>query len=342
MTKIVDIPIRSRIREEATEWIARLDAGNMTTNDLKKLKTWLEQSPLHIEEIEYAADVWDELDVLREYREIIIAPGRSLLDRFKFPAAIAASLVVLSMGLLFVSGYFQSDSGTLPVQIYETELGEQKALRMPDGSNIRMNTASKLKVEYETSARIVYLEQGEAFFDVQADGQRPFMVETPKGVITAVGTAFAVRLGELDMQVTVNEGVVKLSRRQQDETNANDVSSPLVQEEPVMLAAGQTASFDKKLNSIATLEPRKIIQRLAWRDGMLIFEGDTLESVINEVSRYTPIAIHISDPVLEQLRIGGYFRIGEIDSLLKALETGFGVRVEQAGKEKIFLYTDKS
>ena len=341
MTQVVDIPIRSKIREEAAGWVARLDAGSMTTDDLKELKTWLEQSPLHVEELEQVADVWDKLDVLGEYRKIIIAPGKSLSDRFRVPASIAASLVILSLGLLFVSGYFQSGPGTLTAQIHETELGEQKALRLPDGSNIRMNTASRLKVEYEASARTVYLDQGEAFFDVQADSQRPFMVETPKGTITAVGTAFSVRLGKPDMQVTVSEGVVKLFGRKQDETNVTGMSSEWVHE-PAMLTAGQSASFDKKLNSIETLEPRKIIQRLAWRDGMLIFEGDTLEAVINEVSRYTPIEIHISDPDLKQLRIGGYFRIGEIDSLLKALEKGFGVRVEHAGIERIFLYPDKS
>ena len=341
MTQVVNIPIRSKIREEAAGWVARLDAGSMTTDDLKELKTWLEQSPLHVEELEHMADVWDKLDVLGEYREIIIAPGKSLFDRLRVPASIAASLAILSLGLLFVSGYFQSAPGTLTAQIHETELGEQKALRLPDGSNIRMNTASRLKVEYEASARTVYLNRGEAFFDVQADSQRPFMVETPKGTITALGTAFSVRLGKPDMQVTVSEGVVKLSGRKQDETNVTGLSSEWVQE-PAMLTAGQSASFDKKLNSIETLEPRKIIQRLAWRDGMLIFEGDTLEAVIDEVSRYTPIEIHISDPDLKQLRIGGYFRIGEIDNLLKALEKGFGVRVEHAGIERIFLYPDKS
>lgn len=341
MTQVVDLPIRSKIREEATRWVARLDAGSMTTDDLKELKTWVEQSPLHLEELERVTDVWDKLDVLGEYRELIIAPRKSLFDRFQVPASIAASLLILSLVLLFVAGYFQSGPGTLTAQIHETETGEQKALRLPDGSNIRMNTASRLKVEYEEAARTVYLDQGEAFFDVQADSQRPFMVETPKGTITAVGTSFSVRLDESGIQVTVSEGVVKLSGNKEDETDVSGISSPLVHE-PAMLRAGQAASFDNKLNSIETLEPRKIIQRLAWRDGMLIFEGDTLESVVNEVSRYTPIEIRISDPDLKQIRIGGYFRIGDIGSLLKALEKGFGVRVEQVDTDRIFLHPEKA
>ena len=341
MTQVIDIPIRSKIRERAAGWVAKLDAGNMTAHDLKELKTWIEQSPMHVEELEYMADIWDKLDVLAEYREIIIAPRKSLFARFWVPASIAASLAILSFGLLFVTGDFQSRPEIQTVQIHETEIGEQKALRLSDGSNIRMNTASRLRVEYEEAVRTVYLYQGEAFFDVQADSQRPFVVETPKGTITAIGTAFSVRLGKPVIQVTVSEGVVKLSGRMGDETRTSRISSPREQE-PAMLTAGQSASFDKDLSSIETLEPRKIIQRLAWRDGMLIFEGDTLESVIKEVSRYTPIEIHISDPDLKQVRIGGYFRIGEIDSLLKALKKGFGVRVEQADVDRIFLHPDNA
>lgn len=341
MTQVVDLPIRSKIREEAAGWVARLDAGSMTTDDLKEFKTWIEQNPLHAEELENVTDVWDKLDVLGEYREIIIAPKKSLFDRFQIPVSIAAGLLALSLALLFVSDYFQSEPETLTPQIHETEIGERKALRLSDGSNIRMNTASRLKVQYEEEARTVYLDQGEAFFDVQADTQRPFIVATPRGTITAVGTAFSVRLDESDIVVTVSEGVVKLSGGKKDETTKSNISSPLVHE-PAMLGAGQTASFDNKLNSIETLEPRKIIQRLAWRDGMLVFEGDTLEFVIKEVSRYTPIKIHISDPDLKQVRIGGYFRIGEINGLLKALEQGFGIRVEQIDMDTIFLHPEEA
>ncbi len=339
MTQVIDMPIRSKIREQASTWVAKLDSGKMTTQDLKALKAWIEQSPIHAEELERMADLWDKLDVLAAYREIIIAPGKSVFARYWAPASIAASLAVLFFGLLLVAVDFYPRPEIRTSQLHETSIGEQKALRLSDGSNIRMNTASKLKVDYEEAGRTVYLYEGEAFFDVHADSQRPFVVATPKGTITAIGTAFSVRLDEPAIQITVSEGVVRLSGTTEDETNPSPVASPR-EKEPATLTAGQSGSFDKALHSIETLEPRTIIQRLAWRDGMLIFEGDALESVIKEVSRYTPIEIHISDPSLKQLRIGGYFRIGEIDSLLNALQKGFGVRVEHAEADRIFLHPD--
>ena len=109
---------------------------------------------------------------------------------------------------------------------------------------------------YEEAGRTVYLYEGEAFFDVHADSQQPFVVATPKGTITAIGTAFSVRLDEPAIQITVSEGVVRLSGTTEDETNPSPVASPREQE-PATLTAGQSGSFDKALHSIETLEPRK-------------------------------------------------------------------------------------
>lgn len=337
MTKVVEIPNRLKAREEAAKWVAKLDAGNMTTHELRELRSWLEQSPVHVEEMESMVEIWDNLDVLASYRTIIIEPQRTLIQRFWIPASIAACLAVLSSSLLFVNGYFQSDLTLATTQVYETKVGEQKNVLLSDGSSVRMNTASKLDVQYDKKQRTVHLQEGEVFFEVEADNQRPFVVETELGLVTAIGTAFSVRLNQGDIQVAVSEGIVKLSSKKLEEGVAPATSSQQIQD-VVTVTAGQVASLKQDKASIQTLEPKKIFQRLAWKDGMLIFEGDTLETVIKEVSRYTSIEISIPDPELKQVRIGGYFRIGEIDSLLQALEKGFNVRVEQVNKDRILLH----
>ncbi len=339
MTKVVDIPNRSSIRDEASRWVAKLDAGNMTPDDLRELRSWVEQGPVHTEEMERMVEIWDSLDILASYKNIIIEPQKSVFHRFWIPVSIAACLAILSSSLLFFTGYFPGERAPETAQNYETGIGEQKTVRLSDGSSLKMNTASKLNVDYKQTQRTVYLKEGEAFFEVEADSQRPFVVETAQGRVTAVGTAFSVRSDKNGTQVTVSEGVVKLSSKNEEETASSIISTPQIKDLATVIA-GQSASFDKAHASIETLEPKKIIQSLAWRDGMLVFEGDTLESVINEVSRYTPVQILISDPELKQLRIGGYFRVGEIDSLLKALEKGFGVRVEQASTSRIVLHSD--
>ena len=71
--------------------------------------------------------------------------------------------------------------------------------------------------------------------------------------------------------------------------------------------------------------------------GLLKFSGDPLEKVIQEVSRYTSLSIVILDPELRDLRVGGFFEVGETQKMLEALETGFGVQTERIDENLIHL-----
>ncbi len=70
---------------------------------------------------------------------------------------------------------------------------------------------------------------------------------------------------------------------------------------------------------------------------MLIFEGEPLERVVEEISRYTDTEILITDPAIREIRIGGYFRAGEIEALLAVLEESFGINIERKNAGLIYL-----
>jgi transmembrane sensor len=70
---------------------------------------------------------------------------------------------------------------------------------------------------------------------------------------------------------------------------------------------------------------------------MLVFNGETLPNVVADVSRYTDVQIEIADPTLNNLKVGGYFKVGEIDPMLEALESSFGVRVERVDDKHVRL-----
>jgi ferric-dicitrate binding protein FerR (iron transport regulator) len=74
-----------------------------------------------------------------------------------------------------------------------------------------------------------------------------------------------------------------------------------------------------------TLNTETIASRLAWRSGMLVFEGQGLEQVLAEFSRYTSARFVITDPRLRELRIGGYFAAGDTAALREALKSNFGI-----------------
>ena len=85
------------------------------------------------------------------------------------------------------------------------------------------------------------------------------------------------------------------------------------------------------------IEPDKLIRKLGWRDGMLMFDGESLDEVIHEVGRYTSINIVIDDPSLRERRIGGYFKVGEIEDLLGTLQTDFDIEVNRVHDNEVRL-----
>ena len=78
-------------------------------------------------------------------------------------------------------------------------------------------------------------------------------------------------------------------------------------------------------------------RRLSWRKGLLIFAGEPLEEVVAEISRYTTVSIEITDPTVRTIKIGGQFRVGEIDAMFDVLEENFGLRVTRLSYNHIQL-----
>src|SRR5690606_31765771 len=103
-----------------------------------------------------------------------------------------------------------------------------------DGSIMTLNTLSRAKVRFDHKERIVYLESGEAHFEVAKNKDRPFSVYAEKGRITAVGTAFSVRIDEESVNVAVSEGSVEVTTgiesKDKDAVKAQPVSTVVLNE----------------------------------------------------------------------------------------------------------------
>ena len=155
--------------------------------------------------------------------------------------------------------------------------------------------------------------------------------------VVAVGTAFAVKLQpESLIQVIVSEGQVRIDHREMPVNNLS--RDELMLAEPELVVAGQVAVYsNEQMESIENLVIQEVDRRLAWRSGMLMFEGETLSKVVAEIGRYTPLEVVISDPSLKELEIGGYFRIGDTEVLLQTLASDFGIEVERLGPDLVHL-----
>jgi transmembrane sensor len=117
---------------------------------------------------------------------------------------------------------------------------------------------------------------------------------------------------------------------------------PKIKEVLTSLTAGQSVVIptvaDSLVDPVINHERGELARKLSWLEGKLVFAGESLDEVVQEVSRHTPIKIEVADPELKTLRIGGQFQAGETEALFDVLESGFGIKITRVNKRHVQLY----
>lgn len=333
-------------REEAAAWLARIDRGDLAPEEAASLKAWLDRDRHNREAMRELEGLWSEMDRLSVLAELFPLPAEPAAvkpapkRRWHTRAIAAAATAVIAIGLTLAvlkggDGAPLSDEPT--ELVYETGVGQQSRAALKDGSVITLNTHSRVRVQFSEGERAVHLVAGEAHFEVEKEVARPFVVYAAGGSVRAVGTAFSVRLVNGRADVVVSEGVVEV-KAEQPEPSASADKAPGTPSQSITLAEGGSARYgERAIETVAQLPAKAIENQLAWRRGKWIFEGETLAEVVAEVNRYTDRRIEIADPRIANLRVGGYFDVGDIEPLLAALEAGFGIKVTRVEEDLIQL-----
>jgi len=304
------------IDREAASWLTRLDRGELTQAERKGLRQWLAESSKHAEALNEMASMWRDMDFLLNDLSEVQSKRTNLSEVFTIKPrliAIAASLLIAVFGV-FGANYFFS----VERMVYYTDIGSQMTQEFSDGSSALLNTNSVIEIEYSRSKRIVRLMRGEAFFDVAHDSSRPFIVYVGDQAVRAVGTAFVVKIESENIQVTVTEGKVQLSKREEVVSNNTVASS----QEVILINKGEWVNLDGKSNNPKpqSLEQDEFERQLSWSSGQLVFDNERLEDVIKEISRYIPNKIVIEGDNLKNVRVSGRFSLGDAEALLEAIE----------------------
>jgi transmembrane sensor len=323
------------IEEIAATWLTRRDQGPWTEADQLEFTQWLDASTGHRVAFLRLQSAWQRADRLKalgagvqpgtvpapgEWGTTRFSGGRPPMapsrTRFHGPfRAIAASLfVALTLG---VASWYLWPTGPT----YRTPVGGLAAVPLPDGSRATLNTDSEIRVAVTEARRQIDLEEGEAFFEVAKDPNRPFVVVAGDTRVTAVGTKFSVRRLREDVQVVVTEGKVRVER-----AAASD-HAPALQ-----LGAGRVA----RVGAAGTLVEDKPLPEaeeiLSWRSGYVVFKNTTLADAVAEFNRYNDKKLVIEDAAVAGIRIGGNFRSTNAEAFVRLLQEGFPIRVEDDGR----------
>ena len=345
----------SDITAEACAWIAQLQTGALTPQDLSAFREWVGRSPRHAVEIRRLARLAEDVSLLagmaeplheaiEAYRPLVAAERRR---RRGWQWLAAAAVMLVTMGTVLLSASLRQSAQPM---LLSTSVGNHRTVVLTDGSEVKLSSNSQLEVNYTRDMRRVRLLKGEAYFTVAHDKSMPFVVFAQEKYVRAVGTEFAVRMTGQDLDVLVTSGVVELSEAAALPSQVGSaapvpaVSEPLT---PMTLRAGQgvTVSLEKDLGRVAASaivvhSEREMQRTLAWREGLLDFSRTPLKNVVAEVNRHSALQIEIADPALGELQFDGIFRVGQVDQLLDALGDTFDIKVERVDANHVRLSSE--
>ena len=286
-----------QVEEAAVRWLWRLDREGRAPEREAELESWLQGDPRRRGAFLQAEASWRLLD------RVALGPARTgdqpgLLARRNLligGAAIAASLAGLGLGLVLTSA-----------RRISTAIGEVRRLPLGDGSVAAVNTRSMIQVSFHPRQRTIRLNSGEAWFQVAKDAGRPFVVEAGNVRVRAVGTAFSVRRRRSGADVIVTEGMVETwSLRGEDRM--------------LQLAAGEAAFVNADPAIASTITPGVDVDRkLAWREGKIDLNGETLAEAVDEFNRFNQSQLVIREPTAAGARLYGEFRADDPSTFAKA------------------------
>ncbi len=295
---------------EAALWAdARRDKA-WSAEQQAALDRWLEGRPDRQDLLRRHEAVLDDAAVIWATQRLAHARPAPRRRAWTLGALAGAGLAVVAGSILVLGG------GLAPRgELIEGTRGAPKPIALADGSSIRLNGQSQVRVQLGEHERRLRLK-GEGFFEVAPDKSRPFSVEVDGVRVTAVGTRFNVDQRQTAagtvVEVEVFEGVVKVAGKGA----------------PVHVRAGELARVsDGVVQRMALARPELETDVPPWAKGWLEFNEASLASVVEDLERATGVRVALSDPALGRVLVSGRFAYDDPENALAAIARLHGFRL---------------
>ena len=338
--------------EVAATWAVRLAEDELTVEQQAAFDAWLDADPRHGELLEEIIGAWRSVDhyastePLTAMREQALASARRTLrrDHRRFASRELVSGLIAAMLLLVVGGGLLWMHWT--PQIYETDVGERRVVALKDGSKVSLDADTVVKVLYADGKRRLWLDRGRAKFDVAKNPLRPFSVAAADKIVVATGTAFSVELVNAQVRVALYEGHVAILKRDAQNTDASHETPVevgavaadrlLVPGRELIMPERSAARLSTQVAAVETADPER---SLSWETGLMVFNDEPLNVVVERMNRYAEKPLSVGDPATGRLRISGVFPASDTNSLVQGLALGFGVQA-RASSDGTVLFAD--
>ncbi|WP_020529079.1 FecR family protein [Flexithrix dorotheae] len=314
------IPISPEEREKLDKWLSVED----NRREYSFLTQYWREDNSNLQQLEDSS--WDKLKKRVTEKQNFKSSKTSgnkvnLLTRnvaFYF-YRIAAVLVLLAGAYLFHLDFSKVQPEQINQELFtlkENKKGIRSTLKLPDGTMVKLNVNSKLKVpnQFKPDERRVYLE-GEAYFDVVKDSTRPFIIESGDLQTTVKGTSFNVNAYPKNnkVQVAVAEGLVEVKSKGKK----------------LLLAENEAAELDLEKELLERVSFNK--NAIAWKDGILIFNNTNLKELFSDIENWYGVKIVLGKDIKMLEKITASYDNASLKTVLESISYSANFKYEING-----------
>jgi transmembrane sensor len=308
------------------QWLAQPANGLLAQHWMSQFAEMLEQEESvtieasSIERIE--SKLFQQLGFQTLQPTILDAESTAQPSWYRWAAAAAILVMVAAGGWLWRSAQVQTlASKHASNRYYATAYGETSTVRLPDGSEVKLNSHSTLRYAnnlLEGKAREVWLD-GEGYFSIKhLPDNRQFIVHTTAGLnVEVLGTKFTVFRRHAQARVVLLSGKVRVA------------FADSTKRKPIILKPGE-------LLETRDAQPQKVVHKAvqvdayaAWKDDKLVFDETPVAEVATRISDTYGVKVIVATPALNQRTVTGTFPAGELNTVLQVLEKSFKLTIER-------------
>jgi transmembrane sensor len=306
------------IERRAAEWLEKREREEWSAQDQVDLDSWKAASVAHRVAFVRMNAAWSRTERLAALRPE--SAEQEVVTKRRWRAAIGATV---ALGVIFTAVI--GARGVLPgarENTYSTPIGGHTSVVLADGSRIDLNTDTILRARVGARGREVWLDRGEAYFQVKHDAMHPFVVMASGHRITDLGTKFLVRRNASGIEVTLTEGRLRF-----------ESADAAVQAHSALLIPGDTVIATSDSIAVAKKSTQELSTELGWRQGLLVFKYATLADAAAEFNRYNRKKLVIADQNAAHLTIVGTFPTNGVEAFARVSKEVFGLHVENLRDE---------
>lgn len=305
--------------EQAAEWLMRLEDEAYQPDLQVQFQQWQEQDPAHAEAVQHMQSMIHQLEDLRPQsgiaRQAIQAGIKPQRKQSKRVTNLLAILLVFALPAEMVLQHYPL---TYWFSDLHTATAEWQSTRLSDQSHITLNGHTAVDVDFSSHLRVLHLHQGEILVDVAKDADRPFVVETVQGSVTALGTRFVVSQRGDVTEVSMLESRVRVVPRKSSDQIAP--TADITQGEAIEITP-------HGLGRVHAVDPASISD--AWRLHQLVVQDQPLPDVLATLARHRKGYLRFDTDSLAQYQVTAVLPLDDTDRALALLAESFPVRVKR-------------